>query len=331
MLIRRIGVEGMAGLAPTRLDQLGRVVRISGPPRARQALLDALRLALGAWSQEGCHQAFAALGCPVELEGSGLPGEIHLLRPELIAPLLDPEGDRTLRIDLELELDPPQFGRLRDQAVRHPELVDALSGGARLSLGLGWVFTQDHSVAAFTVHRPRLGELDLDLNGGWLPAFLTGLAGRGVVADGELDLESLAAADRSGDPERRRALSALRAALLKPPLSLGALRLVEAGDQRWLALGDDLVPLRALGNGAEAELALAAAVFLDPAEILVADRPGVGSDRPRALRSWLARQAEDQGSPLEQLWMLGVGDDHRLQARGTAPSASLRFPVRHLL
>jgi hypothetical protein len=331
LLIRRFEVHGMSGLGPTQLEGLDRVVKVAGTPRARQALADALRLAMGAWSARGCREAFEALGCPVELEGEGLPDEIHLLRPERIAPLLDPDGDRTLRMELELELDPPQFGRLRELAVRHPALVDALSGGARLTLGLGWVFTQDFSVAAFSIHRPRLGEVALDLEGGWAPGFLAGLAGRGrVLGSGGPRLEDIAAADRSGDPDRRRALSALREALRRPPLSLGELRLVEAGGESWLCFDDDLLPLTALGPGAEEEVALAAGVFLDRAEILVVDRPGARSDRPRALRVWLARQAEEQGSPLEQLWMLGVGDDLRVHARGAQDRSGLRFPVRRV-
>lgn len=308
MVVTGIGIHGLSGLAEVRASRLGRVVRVGGPARARAAFRTALDLAFAAFSPASTEAAFLRLGTPVEVTGEGLPDEIHIQRPERIRPLLDPAAERTIRVRLELELDPPQFGRLRELAVRDPDLVDAL-GGARLSLTLGWVFTKDLTVASASRMAIELGGVRLDPQEHlWLPGFLASLAGRGVVRGPlELDVDAVASAERSAEPSDREALANLRQALERAPLSVGALHVVEAGEQRWLAVGPDLTPLDALGPSRVQAVALAATVFLSGAELVALEAPTALTERPRATRNWLVAQSTRPASPLEQLFLIGDG------------------------
>lgn len=313
MLIRHVEVAGLAGLGPLSPLPLGRVVQVGGPPRALTALCDALALALGFFSPEEAVRAFARWGAAPQLPEPGRlhPEELRLERPDRVRPWLDPAADRTVRVSLELELDPPQFGRVRDAALRDPELSAALArGGARVQLSLGWLFTQDYRVVAPSVLSLRLGDLELragDERAPLLHGFLRGLAGRGLVREPlEVDEARYALAQRDADPERRARAARLSRALEGPPFGLGALEVVEPpGQPPWLAFGPELTPLRGLGPGALEAAGLADAVCLSGAEILVLRDPLAFAPDPGVRRAWLVEQAEGAGSTLEQVFLVG--------------------------
>ena len=318
MIIRGLGVRGMSGLQELRVEDLGRVVRVGGPPRARQALFEALALALHSLTPGDC-RAFRMM----DIRATFDDGQVHIEDPEAMRARLG--RDRTLKVRLDIELDPPLFGKLRELAVRDPELVDAI--GAPLVLSLGWVFTNDFRICAPSRLTVRLGDLNLDDDRPWLPEFLALLEQRGSAwNNGDQNPPAVRRADRSHEPGRRAALEAMKQALLKPPWSLPELHVVDAGEEGFLALGPDIVPLRAWGPDARAGVGLCQAVHLDPAEIIALQNPTAETERPRAVRNWLVQQVEAAGSPLEQIWLFGEPNP-TLSVEGPGPEEERPVPV----
>ena len=318
MVVVGIGIHGLAGLAEVRAEGLGRVVRVGGPVAALDAFRLALDLAFSAFTPQSTRGAFERLGCPAEGDD-----ELTLTRPERVRPLV---ADQQVKIRLHLELDPPQFGRLRELAVRDPDLVDALAD-PHLAVTLGWAFTNDFEVVSCSRMGVELGGVRLDAaEHTWLPGFLSSLDGRGGVHRPlALDVDRIAAAERSPKPADRVSLAALRRDLARAPLAIGELHVVEVGE-RWLALGDDLVPLAATSQ--TQAVALAAAVHLSGAEILAFERPSALCERPRAVRNWLEAQSTRAGSPLEQVFVLGEGaPDLVVGPPVDADAPGLRFPT----
>lgn len=312
MLIRAIGVQGFSGLPAFRAEIPGRMVSVGGHARAAGALFDALTLAFGAFSEADALRSWRRLGfTEPEISGAPIPDSVVLPQPALARALVDPEGDRTLKVELEIELDPPQFRLVRQHAMRDPELGQALGEhAARLKITLGWAFTADFEVASCGVLAMRLGEIAPRPGEPcpWRDELLRSLAGRGQVRGPlELEVEEFALADRSPDLARRRALRLAREALAAPPLGVGELSVVEVdhGD-RWLAVGEELVPLRVLGPEAIESVSMVQWVFIDTAEIL-ALRVG---PRDPALSAWLAAQVEAAASPLEQIFVFGGEGPH---------------------
>jgi len=318
--IRSIATEGLRALTAFEAPDLGRVVRVSGTPPGRTALADALSIVLGSLTLEDCATTATQLGLGrgCEVRGETFPEEVVVQRPEVARCLVGQE--RTIRVRVELVLDPPQYGALRTHALRDPRLVRALGAeGATLGLAVGWVFTRDWTVAATSVLSVKVGGLDLPLVGderpAWLWPFLAGLGGRlRRRAPGPPDPLALARAERSVDLEQREAARRVHQTVRGAPFRLGHLEVVD-GETTWLGLraGEDLLPLRSFGPRVEDAVGLIEAVHLSGGEILVVEAPLDLSERPRALLSWLRRQSEADGSALEQVWLIGVGGEGALE------------------
>jgi hypothetical protein len=67
-------------------------------------------------------------------------------------------------------------------------------------------------------------------------------------------------------------------------------------------------------------------VHLDPAEIIALQNPTAETERPRAVRNWLAQQVEAAGSPLEQIWLFGEPNP-TLSVEGPGPEEERPVPV----
>jgi hypothetical protein len=89
-----------------------------------------------------------------------------------------------------------------------------------------------------------------------------------------------------------------------------------------------LCPAEAHGPGTLDALGLAAALLVDPAEILVLRRPEALSDDPAALLTWLRAQAEGSGG-VEQLFLIGSPEE-TITVGPPAPAAerALRWAAR---
>ncbi|MCB9765289.1 MAG: hypothetical protein H6739_36280 [Alphaproteobacteria bacterium] len=335
MWIRGVSVEGFAALPRFEATELERVVRVGGDPAACGALYQALLLGLSAFSAVDLRGAFARLGfgADVQVEGDGLPDAVILGVPERARAWLAPSGDRSLKVSLEIALDPPQFGVVQQHALREPGLATALGeDAASLLLTAGFAFTRDLSVISCALFSIRLGDVEPrpGEKSPWKDALLTGLAGRVCARDPlELDPLAFAAAERSPDPDARAAVAKARAALSGAPFSLGAPQVVDPGDGAvWLAIGDDLQPLTALGPEAVDAAGLCQSVFCDPGEILLIRNPGALAADPEAVRAWLAGQVETAGGPLEQVWMFGAPNVTLEVTKPPAPAAAGRVSFR---
>ncbi len=244
--------------------------------------------------------------------------------PEQLHGLLAPGPANTLSISLDLELDPPQFGQLRQHALHDPDLVDAL-GDTRLRLTTGWAFTKDLTLASPAVLSARLGDHHLDREKkSWVAPWLAALASRlHAHTPSSPDVEVWARAQRSPDPGRRRGFLRAIQALKRPPFSIGEVRVVETGGMRWLVGGEELLPLTRMGPMVRAAVGLVESVFLDDADILIIEEPTALSDRPRALLNWLSRQATEPDSPLEQVLLLSGSGDLTLLPPSLDPALTL--------
>lgn len=319
MYIRSIAVSGLAGVERFQADDLGRLVRVAGPPRARTALADALTLALCPFSVADINAGAEALGwgeVEIEAEWKDRPvaDAVIIPRPHAVLRMVAPPARRgqpfQVRVDLKLTMDPPQLEALRQAAIREPRLAPALVGGTPLEMSVGWLFTRDGVVGTPSLLGARLG--DVVVRPGELPDWFTpllrGLQGRVLRRrPGDMNLDALAEADRSADPKRRAAVRAMSADLARAPFRLGHLSLIQLEDETIeVAFDDELVPLRALGPEASEAVGLVSAVHLHPCEVLALESPlALASNRGSWLR-WLTRQVEAEGSPLEQLWLFGA-------------------------
>jgi hypothetical protein len=179
-----------------------------------------------------------------------------------------------------------------------------------------------------------LGQLDVPTSSEAFKALrplLRGMAHRGLVARSARDVSAqLRAADRSSDPVKRSAMEQIRAALVRAPFSLGKLQFVEEGEASWLALGDELLPVDAMGPGAWEALALLCEVYLDPCEVLITERPGLMLERAPQVERWLKGLLEQAGGPLEQVLLLSRSQGHPIQAleKVAERSSMTRFPQR---
>jgi hypothetical protein len=321
MFIKSLAVEGFASLPSFEATDLTRAVRVCGDPAAGVALANAITLGLSAFSVEDTRRAAAliGLGDALTVTGQRFPEEIHVEQPGLasllVAPSLD-GGPPCLKVSLDLVLDPPQFGALRQHAQRDPRLVPALAEkGATVRVSVGWAFTTDFSLVTASLLAVRVGGLDLPPEGKecppWLPGFLAGFAGRFHRRKPmEFDVAAFARDERHADLERRTGVEAARASLRGAPHRLGNLELVESGSGEVFAAfsqkDGQLVPLQALGPRVLESVGLAQAVFVHPAEILALEAPTALAPRPRSRLTWLHAQAEADGSPLEQIWLFGT-------------------------
>lgn len=306
MYIEAIETSGFSGLPKGSLA-LDRVARVDGTPRALLAFSDALQLAFAAYDANMLSALLARWGCrEVTIEGVGAPEGAHWESAPGLNAVLDPAADGLLSVGLDIVLDPPQFGKLRKLAARDARLIDALADGALLRVRVGARFSPALDALALDPLGFVIGEETFPIAGAdrptWMTPFLQGLGGRLAVGPSPGAVWGERAA--SYRPEHQRAVRRALAALQTAPASLGDA--VALPDGPAIFLGEELIPTRHLGADATYAAGVVAAVHLSGAEILVIDGP------PKRWRGWLARQAEADGSALEQVILLGVPGGTRL-------------------
>ncbi len=310
MHIRGFRVEGLAGLERIETRDLGRVVRVGGPPRARGALAAALDLGLAVFSPADARAAAERVGwAPTEVDEDehGRPVQLTLGRPSAVAPLVETGEPSALRVGLDLALDPPQLDLLRRAALRQPELGAAVMANAPLVLHVGWMFTKDSSVASVALLSARLGDLSVSLvePPDWFTKLTAGLAGRfGRRGALQVDPAAIAAAQRSPDAQAQARFRAFEEALAARPFH-HEVAVVDHGDTLALALRPELTPLDVAGASVTDDVGLVAAVHLMDREVLLLDAPFTRASG-RSRRTWLTRQVEGEGSVLEQLFLADV-------------------------
>lgn len=300
MFIQRIEATGFGG-AP-RLDlALDRATLVDGPPRAITSLIDALLLAFAPWDRPALDHLLRRWRCrePAVLGTALHEGASWADAPGLAA-VLAPESDGLLTVGLTLSLDPPQYGRLRKEAMRDPKVVDALAQGGLLHLKVGARFAPALDAFALDVLTCTVGEVSFPIAGPerpvWLTPFLASLAGK--LHLGPATSEHWSRRASSFEAKDRLALDRACAALGRGPARLGEVLWLPSGPAVKTSTG--LVPIHLYGPRVEGEAALLAAVELTGADILLVEDP------PRAHRAWLQKQVEGTTSALEQVLLFGV-------------------------
>ena len=324
MLLRQIRVEGLRRLPELTTGLLDRVVTVRGDGPVTTAFVDGLELFFAAFSEDALRSTLEHLrvvepGEEVEIDVGLTLEEARWESSDGARALVHPEADRTIRIGLTFELDPPQYAILREHAVRDPFLVKALAAGPEVSVQVGYLFNRSFDSA-------RVGPLSMTMAGqrvpvvgkevpAWVYALFQNLGGRFLrvpflgrahglerrIAKRWLD------AQISADQSSYARATTLSTVLSEAPFSLSRARPVRWNGKRAMVVaGSEGVPIGRLGGAAVESVLLAGSVGITGAEILVAEAPGLLMENRKAVLKWLARQATEAGAPLEQVFLCGV-------------------------
>ncbi len=320
MFIERVEISGLAAAPAVNLT-VDRYSQFSGSPRARTGVADAITLAFAAWDRSLLEGLLRRWGCvdPV-ITGDPLPEAAQWSGAPGLAALVEHPEEGLLTVSLTLALDPPQFGRLRKEAVRDPRLVEALGEGAHLVVRIGARFSPGFDALALDPLAFIVGDAAFPIAGTerptWMTPFLRGLGARCARGPAPASMWAERAASwRASDlVSLRRGLAALHG----PPFDLGEVVALPDGlavfvekspdtpttpiDRTLVPLalqgqmtGAALVPLALYGDTIRAAVGLAAAVHLSGADVLIVDDP------PPGWEAWFAEQAEAEASPVEQV------------------------------
>jgi len=237
----------------------------------------------------------------------GRPEQISGLNPHAVRDLLGPKT--ALSVTLTLSLDPPLYGQLRQQALKDPWLVDALSHGSELSVRMGWLFTTDLQVASVSRLAVELGGCPLRAPGAaeppaWVDAMLVDISRRVLRVQPRSPTEvaiRLLATSLDPVPAVRGRFDRASRAFDEPPFSYGRLHLVQQGDVVTAAFGPDLITSRHLGPGADEALRLVEAAIIDQPDVLVVESVGGHQAHREAVSEWLTRLTTGEDATLEQV------------------------------
>lgn len=297
MFIAAVEVQGFRDLPRYRAQGLGRQVDLRGPGPATVALGDAIELAFAALSTKGLAAWLTRVGLvdpgeSPEIEGEPFPTDAGWTDPITATGLLA-EGEQALRVEVELVLDPPLFGRLRELAAREPRVGTALAQRPTVRLAVGALFTSTHDALALSIQRFAVGEEAFPTSTAdrprWMGRFLRELARRFHRMDLCEECPSLLL-EAATSRERYAAYQAWCGALgpdgpvLRAARGPGGLPVV---------LGDEL-PIRRYGQSGSDRAALAAAIHLSGADVVWAE----------SADPLLDGAVEGDGSPLEQVWKI---------------------------
>lgn len=311
MLVTGIRVEGLRTAPELSVTEPERMAFLADGPDGI-AMLDALELAVAVCDPSRTAGILESMGIADDADQVEVIVEDHLAVQVSFdtgdaAQLVDPGMGRTLRIHVDLELDPPLFGNLREQALRDPRLVNAL-GDATMSLRVGWIWTKDLTTASLGLLGVAVGEVSFPTAGAdrptWLPELLHEIAGRIRRVHNEpadVIAARLHAAALSSDPEQRRRFAQVAGALGEPPFELGHLELAHLSGRIQACFSPRLLRARQLGPAAAEALRLTEAVWLDQPDVLLVERPGACQAVPADVEAWLETRTEGDRAVLEQV------------------------------
>jgi hypothetical protein len=279
------------------------------------AVLDAIDLLVAACDPTQTRLVLQRLGVvdpfvEVDLEiEDGLPIQITFEEGDA-GSLLPADGSRTIKVSVDLALDPILFGALREQALRDPRLVGALET-ATTTLTVGWVFTNDLCTASIGRLSLRIGDVAFPTMGSerpkWMTSWLLDIARRfRRVTDDDLQIvaERVLEASLSENTARRTRAAALCAATGRPPFGLGALELVTLGGAVQPCFGPALTRPRSIGRRGADLVRIAEACVLHQPDVLLIERV---DDADSELLAWLRDQTDGDDAILEQV-IIGQGN-----------------------
>jgi len=313
-----VQVRGFRDLSSATLADCDRSTHLVGPSPAVTALGDAIELAFAALSHEQLHRwairvGLLPEGAPVTESEAEFPDELLDCDPIASQALLAPVAKRALRVEVELHLDPPLFGQLRELAAREPRVVTALAERPTIRLAVGVLFTTTFDGLAIHLDTFAVGDVRFPVNGTerphWLSRFLRGLRGRFHRFDPADDLPRQLL-DAATSRDRHASYTAWQDALQPDGPRLRVARGTNDGP---VLLGNNL-PLRRHGQAGLDRATLAAAIHLSGADILWAESED----------ALLQAAVEADPSPLEQVFMVGPTGGVRVQADVPEDQPALR-------
>ena len=302
MLIRSIEVEGFRDLPSFSVDGLGRTVNLAGPTPATTALGDALELFFASTDTAALKrllERWHLLGDDEEPDfiGEPFPNQASWQEPSVARSLVHNEAHRDLRITVRVSLDPPQFGLLRELAVKEPRLVNALAEGETIEIAVGALFATTFDSMNISINRFAVGEESFALSPvrpAWMDLFLDGMA---VRWHRHRRIPDLARHLLDAALSTRRYESYVRWQRELEP-HFGLVRVARGPGGRPIVLADDL-PLRRYGEPAVRRAEIAASIHLSGGEVLWFE----GGD------SWVEGAVEGEGSALEQVFRVSEGGE----------------------
>ena len=314
MRIDGLTVEGLRGAHDWRASDLGRSVWLPDGPQG-MAVADALALVAASLDADRCEQVLQRMQLyagehEVFPDDSGFPEQVIGLEVTEVDALLDPEAGRKVVLTARVTLDPPLFGRLRDESMRDPRMLAALGDDPSVTLKIGWLFSTDRAAASVGVLEVRVAKTSFPTGRterpGWMDGML-GAIGRRIGGVGAAESASALAArlleaSMSSDPDLRARFARLCEAMDHAPFALGRLELLRRGGGVDLAFGADLVRARQLGPRALRAVRVAAAALIDAPDVLV-----VEDDVASEWFEWLDGLTQGDGATLEQVWVLPRG------------------------
>lgn len=320
MYVTAVHLEGLRGAASWEATGLDRIVELPPGPLGI-AVADALSTFAASLRAEALADALARLEiCP---EGTDpeivaerrMPVQFRVGDPGAIAALVDLETTRQFTVFVDIEPDPPLYGRLRELAVREPRLVTALADEPTIRIKLGWLLSRDYSTVAVGITEAGVGDISFQAASAerpeWLDQLLRDLGARFTRVYARAPLEGLVErmldASLSHDPDAREGFERAAEALATPPFGLGRLQLVRSGGRLHACFGPELLRARQFGPAAAEALRLVEAVYLDAPDVLVVESPGGSQVDPQAVRTWLAEATRGDDATLEQVWMVPGG------------------------
>ena len=315
MRIEGLAIEGLRHAPGWTWDGLGASVALPAPP-VGIAISDGLALvvaALDASRADGILEKRGLRGPEAELllDDHGMPEQVVGLDPIEVEALLDPSAGRKVVVQLDIALDPPLFGQLREESMRDPRMLAALGEDPTVQIRVGWLFSADHSAASIGVLELKVADTAFPTGRNerarWIDPLLKGLGTRiGHVGRTRSTTEvtaRLLQASLSPDPALRARYARLREAMALAPFDLGRLELVGQPDALQPCFGEDLVRVRQLGPRALRALRVASAALLDAPDVLVVED---GAAAPWS--DWLEGLTEGDDATLEQVFWLHDGE-----------------------
>lgn len=299
MYIRSITIDGFRDLHHFETEGLERVVRVKGPTPETTALADAFDLFFSSFytpAIDGLLRRWQLLGPDEEpdIVGDLIPEQVTWSDTRMARALVASEVNRDLRVTLCLALDPPQFGALRDLAIKEPRLATALADGDDITVSVGALFTNTFDGLSLSVNRFLVGNETFSITAGrpdWMSTFLHGL-GRRWHRHRRIPHLAQALLDAALSADRYEGYRAWQEQLAK---TYGLVRVARGAGGEPTVLAEDL-PLRRFGDDALRTAELAASIHLSGAEIIWFE----GED------SWAESTVEGDASALEQVFRVGA-------------------------
>ena len=311
MRIQRLQLSGLKDAHELDLPDLGALVQLPPAPEG-MAVADGLMLwgmALDATRVKAALTRAGMAGPELEihLDSRGFPEQLTGLDPVSIEGMLHPDASRKMLITARLALDPPLFGRLRDESLRDPRMLGALAEDPTVAVKVGWLFTKDLTAASVGVLDVRVAKTAFPTGRSERPKWMDGMlsaigervGGVGAVDDAAMVCARVLEATLSSDIVLRRRVMRMKSAFDEAPFSMGVLQLVRAGDGVVAGFGPDLRRVRQLGPRASRALRIVEAALVHAPDVLV-----VEDDAAWPWRHWLQGLTEGDDATLEQVFVL---------------------------